>query len=38
VDVFERIKQIRSVKSKFEIHLLRAAARIQDAEIFLPPP
>jgi len=33
VDVSERIKHIRSVKSKFEIRILRAAARILDAGI-----
>lgn len=33
VDVSERIKDIRSVKSKFEIRLLKQAARILDAGI-----
>ncbi len=33
VDVSERIKEIRSVKSKFEIRLMREAARILDAGI-----
>jgi len=33
VDVSERIKEIRSVKSKFEIRLTREAARILDAGI-----
>lgn len=33
VDVSEMIKQIRSVKSKFEIRLLKQAARILDAGI-----
>jgi Xaa-Pro dipeptidase len=33
VDVSERIKEIRSVKSKFEIRLIKEAARILDAGI-----
>jgi Xaa-Pro dipeptidase len=33
VDVSERIKHVRSVKSKFEIRLLKQAARILDAGI-----
>jgi len=33
VDVSERIKEIRSVKSKFEIRLIKAAARMLDAGI-----
>jgi len=32
-DISEKIKQVRSVKSKFEIRLIRAAARILDAGI-----
>ena len=33
VDISEEIKQVRSVKSKFEVRLLRGAARILDAGI-----
>ncbi len=33
VDVSERVKEIRSVKSKFEIRLIKAAARMLDAGI-----
>ena len=33
VDISEKIKHIRSVKSDFEIHLIREAARILDAGI-----